>query len=255
MVKKVIRIVALIICLAIIVYEGVMIYVDQKEYQVASDEYDEIRSVAVDYIPEDEAEIVDYPVLNINFGKLEEINPDVTAWIYFPCLEISYPVVKESEVDEYLYKTFELEKNKAGCIFEDVMSDAGFNGYHDIVFGHNMKDKSMFGRLKDLYQKGNESLLEDDPYIYIYTKDHVYQYRVFAYYITKVGSGAYSVVSNLDEYKDFISFIQTHSAYKIPSDLDLESGNSILTLSTCSGRAGGSQRFVVHSLKVNGWEK
>ena len=96
MVKKVIRIVALIICLAIIVYEGVMIYVDQKEYQVASDEYDEIRSVAVDYIPEDEAEIVDYPVLNINFGKLEEINPDVTAWIYFPCLEISYPVLQES---------------------------------------------------------------------------------------------------------------------------------------------------------------
>ncbi|MBO6240162.1 MAG: class B sortase [Butyrivibrio sp.] len=255
MAKKIIRIAAIIICFIIIIYEGIMIYIDQNEYKEASDEYDEIRSIAVTYTPEDEAEIVDYPLLSINFNKLEEINPDITAWVYFPCLDISYPVVKESEIDEYLYKTFDLQDNKAGCIFEDVLSDPEFKGYHDIIFGHNMKDKSMFGKLKTLYQPGNETLLEEDPYVYIYTRDYVYQYKVFAYYITTVGSEAYTVVSDLDGYKDFISFIQTHSAYKIPTDVDLDSGNSILTLSTCSGKTGGKQRFVVHSLKVNGWEK
>ena len=255
MLKKVIRIIAIIICLVIIIYEGVMIYIDQNEYKEASNEYDEIRDMAVTYTSEDEAEIVDYPLLSINFNKLEEINPDITAWVYFPCLDISYPVVKENEIDEYLYKTFDLKDNKAGCIFEDVLSDPEFKGYHDIIFGHNMKDKSMFGKLKTLYQSGNEALLDDDPYVYIYTRDHVYQYRVFAYYITTVGSEAYTVVSDLDGYKDFVFYIQTHSSYKIPSDVDLDSGISILTLSTCSGKTGGKQRFVVHSVKVNSWEK
>ena len=257
MVRKVIRIVVLILCLIVIGYEGFMIYEDQREYQVAADEYEEIKSIAVTYTPtsEDEAEIVEYPLLSVNFDKLEKINPDIVAWIYFPCLDISYPVVKETEIDEYLYKTFDMQDNKAGCIFEDILSDSEFKGYHDIVFGHNMKDKSMFGKLKLLYQPENESLLQDDPYVYVYTRDHVFQYRVFAYYITTVGSGAYSVVSDEKEYGDFIKFIKSHTAYKIPEDVDLDSGTSILTLSTCSGKAGGSKRFVVHTIKTNSWEK
>lgn len=97
-----------------------------------------------------------------------------------PCLDISYPVVKEIEINEYLYKTFDGKNNRAGCLFEDVLSDDEFCGRHDMIFGHNMKDKSMFGNLKSLSGSAGESLLADNPYVYIYTKDKVYQYEVFA---------------------------------------------------------------------------
>ena len=192
--------------------------------------------------------------MSINFSKLEEINPDVVAWLYVPCIDISYPVVKENEVDEYLYTTFEGDENKAGCLFEDVLSDPDFCGYHDIIFGHNMKDKSMFGKLKYLYQDDYKEAVEDNPYIYVYTRDYVFKYRIFAYEITTVGSNAYFIVEDEDEYDKFINYCLSHNAYDKPDDISFDNRDSVLSLSTCSGRAGGNKRFVVHSLKVQAWE-
>ncbi|MCR5669960.1 MAG: class B sortase [Butyrivibrio sp.] len=253
---KVLRIVGIIICIGIIIFESIALYRDQKEYQVAGDEYDNLRDDAVSSTGAgDEKKDVDYPDLAVNFKKLEDINSDVVAWLYFPCLNISYPVVKETEVDEYLYTTFDGQHNKSGCLFEDILSDENFCGMHDIIFGHNMKDKSMFGSLKTLYQSGNEHLLDDNPYVYVYTKYNVYQYKVFAYYITGIGSEAYSVVENEEQYDEFVKYIKMRSAYSIPDDIDFAGHNSILTLSTCSGKAGSNRRFVVHCMKVSGWEQ
>ena len=253
---NVIRIIAIIICFVVIIYELSHIYMDQKEYQVADQEYDTIRETVVSWpVDEDESQIVDYPLLQIDFDKLESINNDFVAWIYFPCLDISYPVVKEKEIDEYLRVTFDGQENKAGCIFEDVLSNSDFRGMHDIVFGHNMKDQSMFGKLKILYQSDNNELLEENPYVYIYTKDYVFQYRVFGYYITNVGSEAYSVVETNEEYDAFLEYINLHSAYARPTDADLSQRPSLLTLSTCSGKSGSGKRFVVHTYKSAAWER
>lgn len=257
---RIIRIVLIIVCIGIIVYEAVGLYRDQKEYNIADNEYDEIRDTVIDgsdktTVTPKEYDKKTYPVLNIDFDRLHSINEDVVAWLYIPCLKISYPVVKETEINEYLYKTFDGTHNKAGCLFEDILSDENFCGMHDIIFGHNMKDKSMFGSLKTLYQSGNEHLLEDDPYIYIYTKDNIYKYRVFAYYITEVGSDAYSIVSTNEEYDDFVKYIRSRSIYDLPGEVSFDNRDSILTLSTCSGQAGGTKRFVVHTIKVSSWVK
>ncbi len=255
-VLKILRIIAIILCIGIIIYEAVRIYDDQKEYDVADEEYEELESMAVSWPKgEDESQIVEYPLLQIDFKKLEEINPDVVAWLYFPCLDISYPVVKENEVDEYIHLTFDGKVNKAGCLFEDVLSDSEFRGMHDIVFGHNMRNGSMFGSLKKLYANGNEHLLEDNPYVYVYTKDYVFQYRVFGYYISTVGSEAYKVVETSDSYDEFLDYIQLHSAYPRPADADLSQRPCLLTLSTCSGQSGSGKRFVVHTYKTAAWEK
>ena len=255
-VLKILRILAIILCLAIIVYEAVRIYDDKKEYAVADDEYENIESIAVTWPKEeDSAQIIYYPLIQIDFDKLEEINEDVVAWLYFPCLDISYPVVKENTVDEYIHLTFDKQVNKAGCLFEDVLSDEEFRGMHDIVFGHNMRNGSMFGSLKKLYASGNENLLEENPYVYIYTRDYVFQYRVFGYYITKVGSEAYKVVETDESYDDFLDYIQLHSAYPRPSDADFSGKPSLLTLSTCSGQSGSGKRFVVHTYKTAAWER
>ncbi len=253
---KVLRIIAILICLGIIIYEGIKIYFDQKEYAVADNEYETIESMAVTWpSEEDSAQIVDYPLIQVDFDKLEAVNKDVVAWLYFPCLDISYPVVKENEVDEYIHLTFDGQVNKAGCLFEDVLSDRDFRGMHDIVFGHNMRNGSMFGSLKKLYANGNEHLLEENPYVYIYTRDYVFQYRVFGYYITRVGSEAYKVVETDESYDDLLDFIQYHSAYKRPDDADFTNRPSLLTLSTCSGQSGSGRRFVVHTYKSAAWER
>lgn len=251
---KVLRIIAIVVCLGVIVYESVRIYQDQKEYAVADDEYEKVESMAITWPSQEESEIVDYPLIQVDFDKLEEINSDVVAWLYFPCLDISYPVVKENEINEYVHLTFDGQVNKAGCLFEDVLSDSEFRGMHDIVFGHNMRNGSMFGSLKKLYATGNENLLEENPYVYIYTRDYIFQYRVFGYYVTKVGSEAYKVVETKESYDELLDYIQHSSAYKRPADADFSEYPSLLTLSTCSGKSGSGRRFVVHTYKTAAWE-
>ena len=255
-VLRVLRILAILVCIGVIIYESVHIYVEQKEYDIADDEYEEIRTEMVKWPKaEDEASVVDYPLIQIDFEGLKKINPDFVAWIYFPALDISYPVVQEKKVDEYIHLTFDGTVNKSGCIFEDILSDPQFRGMHDIVFGHNMRDTSMFGKLKYLYQKKDEDILADDPYIYVYTEDYVFQYRVFGYYITKVGSEAYKVVNTSETYDEFLEYIQYHSAYPRPAGADFSQRPSLLTLSTCSGASGSGKRFVVHTYKTQAWSR
>ncbi len=252
---EILRIVAICLCIAIIVYEAVKLYQDNKEYETAGNEYEQIRTQALNWPQsEDESEELQYPLLQIDFDGLSEVNPDFIGWLYFPALDISYPVVHENEIDQYLHLTFEGKNNKAGCIFQDVLSDPEFRGMHDIVFGHNMRDGSMFGNLKKLYQ-GGDNVIADNPYIYVYTKDYVFQYRIFGYYNTNYDSDAYSVVKTDEEYEDFLYYIDAHSVYKRPADANLSEKPSLLTLSTCSGSSGSGRRFVVHTYKCMAWAR
>ena len=114
----------------------------------------------------------------------------------------------------------------------------------------------MFGNLKNLNGSAGEILLADNPYVYIYTKDKVYQYEIFAYYVTSKGSAAYAEVETDDDYDSLFTYINSQSACDMPSDISEYVGNraSILTLSTCYGSAGTSRRFVVHTIKKNCWD-
>lgn len=252
--NKIFRIVVFLICIGVIIYECIGLYRDNKEYNVADTEYEELLEDVVTEAPSSTLpEGANYPPMQIRYSELESINPDFVAWLYFPYFDISYPVVHENEIDQYLRTTFDGTPNKAGCLFTDVLSTEDFTGYHDIIFGHNMRNGSMFGKLKKLNQTEDQENIKQNPYIYIYTEKAVYQYQIFAFYVTTVGSDAYKVVSNDEEYEAFLEYIYSHSAFEKPASLDLSNHPCLLTLSTCSGRAGGSRRFVIHAAKVNAW--
>ena len=73
---------------------------------------------------------------------------------------------------------------------------------HDIIFGHNMRNGSMFGKLKQLVQSdASEHGL--NPYIYVYTPDKVHKYKIIGYYITTVGSPSYDVVTTDEQYDEY----------------------------------------------------
>ena len=250
-----VRLIIVLICIAIIIYESIGLYKDNKEYDIAETEYEELVEDVVVVAPVEEIpEGATYTPIHINYGQLKAINADFTAWLYFPYFEINYPVVHETKIDEYLKTTFDGTKNSSGCLFTDVLSSPDFSGMHDIIFGHNMRNGSMFGKLKKLSQSEDRTLLKDSPYIYVYTEKAVYQYEIFAYYVTTVGSDAYSVVTTDDEYSDFLAYIKSNSIYEMPEDLDLSAHPSILTLSTCSGKSGSGKRFVIHAAKIMSWE-
>ncbi len=248
------RLIVILICIAIIIYESICLYHENKEYDIADVEYEELVEETVTIAPVEEMpEGATYPPLYIRYSQLKAINEDFVAWLYFPYFEINYPVVHETEIDEYLKKTFDGTRNSSGCLFTDILSSTDFTGMHDIIFGHNMRNGSMFGKFKQLTQAEDPSIIRENPYIYIYTEKAVFKYEIFSFYVTTVGSDAYSVVTSQQEYDDFINFATSSSIYKMPDDLSLADYPSVLTLSTCSGRSGSGRRFVIHAAKVETW--
>ena len=256
------------ICAAVAIYEGVQIYMDQKEYRVADKEYEDLARRLVE-VPAstdtevqnaakkaDEANKTDEdvpPAFKVDYDALEKINPDFIGWIYFEALDISYPVVREQKENQYIHLTFDGKTNKSGCIFMDTLSSADFSGKSDFIFGHNMRNLSMFGSMKLLYKKGNENLLQKHPYIYIYTKKGTYQYKVFAYETTHTGSSVYDEIKSDDEYDQYVAGVRKRTIYPETEEPDFSERPEILNLSTCSGEAGGTKRFVVHTVKIKTW--
>lgn len=104
--------------------------------------------------------------IEIDFEYLKNANPDVVAWIRRDDEKINYPVVKGKDNDFYLYRSLDKSKNKCGSIFMDYKNDGEFTDDITYIYGHNMKDGSMFASLKDYEDSEN---VESLPDLYIYT--------------------------------------------------------------------------------------
>jgi sortase B len=86
-------------------------------------------------------------------NRLKMINPDFIGILDVPDLGIRYPVVQGNDNEKYLNTTFEGKRNPAGCIFLDCENNPDMSDNNTFIYGHNMKDGSMFGSLKKLKTK------------------------------------------------------------------------------------------------------
>jgi len=158
--------------------------------------------------------------LVVDFDDLKQINPDIVAWIAFDNIDISYPVVQRDN-SYYLSHTFEGKENVSGCIFMDEKNASDFSDNHTILYGHNMKNGTMFGMLKNYKE---QEYLEENRYFTIYTPDAEYRYEISS-------ARTVSVEHSL--------FTQT----------DLGGEDKVVTLSTCT--YSDDLRFVVSGVCIS----
>ena len=150
MVKKVVRWILLIVGLVLVVYSGINLYKIFSDYKSSDDLYDKLEH---EYIAErkntenNAQEKQWYDDISVDFASLKQQNPDVVGWIYFENEDISYPVMYSGDDDYYLRKTFDRQHATAGSIFLEGNNNTDFNDCHTIIYGHNMKNLSMFGKL------------------------------------------------------------------------------------------------------------
>lgn len=193
-------------------------------------------------------EIRSHVSLKVNFDKLQKINKDVVGWIQFDEPErISYPVVKGKDNDKYLTTTFEGKQNTAGSIFVDVVNDGEFADRNTFIYGHNMKNGSMFGQLRKYKTK---DYYEKNPYFYIYTPDgKEVKYQIFAVCIVEDTSRSYTRFYNSDEeYVDYLKYLQSIARYD--TGVELAADSKIVSLSTCTN-VSETQRLLVHGVKIS----
>lgn len=244
-----------------------MIFKTARDYKAASDEYDSLRQYASEEVSATEtAEKVsdikpieleegekrkelksnenreDFPEMEVDFKALREKNPDTVGWLYVGSCGISYPIVQGEDNDYYMNHTFEGTVNSSGAIIMDYRDDKYLKDWNTFIYGHNMKNGSMFGSLKKLLK--DETLYDTDPYIYVYLPGYIYRYKIFSYYKDKPDSKMYWTADTLQEYRQYIRDALSLSV----RDLGVETSeeNNMVTLVTCSGSGAGKMRFFVH---------
>jgi len=108
-------------------------------------------------------------VTRIDYDGLQAINGDIVAWIQIPGIGVDYPVVQGEDNEHYLHYTFDGKANKAGSIFLDYRNRADFTDRKVILYGHNMKDGSMFSNLKK-YQDADFRKEQGRVFLYLPNK-------------------------------------------------------------------------------------
>ena len=176
----------------------------------------------------------------INIAALREENEDVLGWIRIPDTKIDYPLLQSEDNDFYLKHTWQKQRNSVGSIFLEHLNRPDLTDFNTIVYGHNMRDKSMFGQLDNYSIEG---FWETHPYVYIAIDSGVYRYEVFAFLQAPVDSVTYSIRPQRDDTKqEFIDYSMEHTW--IDTGVRPVITDRILTLSTCTGRDYSARNVV-----------
>ena len=245
--------IALIVAIAVFCYAAFNLYHIYTEYKKGTDEYNQIEEMAVTERDADSAEVAGpnaqlKPPIEVDFDKLKSVNEDVVGWIYVDALpDISYPIVKGKDNQTYLHQTYEKNYNFAGTIFVDYENSGDFSDRNTLVYGHNMKNGSMFGHLKKFRE--DDKLYKQDKYFWILTPERNYRYEIISAYTTGVNSDTYTLFKGPgEEFEKYLETIKGYSEIQT-DDTDLTIKDKIVTLSTCTGNE--STRFVVQGKRVD----
>ena len=187
--------------------------------------------------------------VQVDFEGLAAINSQVVGWIFGPGTVISYPVVQSADNSYYLHRMFTGEANGSGCIFLDAACAADFSGGHSIIYGHHMKNGTMFASLGEY---ADQAYYEAHPYFQLATPKGNWRVDIFSAYVADVGQEAWQVEIGDGKYReDWLQKVRSRSA--IQTQEAPKEGERILTLSTCSYEFEDA-RFVVHGV-LHPWEE
>jgi len=241
----------MVIAVCILIYAGYQLTMIFMEYKEASDEYKEIEDFTssetvtynADYDLGDPFNPNFVPT-QVDWQSLVSVNSEIYAWIEFENKDIgiNYPIAKGVDNEYYLGHTVNGTENSSGSIYIDKDNDPYFHDTNTFIYGHNMKNGSMFGHLryyKDAaYYGGNE-------YFWIYTPDSRCRYKIFSCYEPAVNSDAYRWWPEYcDEYTQYLMTAKANSLYD--TGVNVEGNDKIVTLSTCTSR-GDDYRFIVQA--------
>ena len=240
---KVLSVLAGLLCVGCLV----LLFQFHRTYKKSSEEYAGIANEAVrikniQNPTEEKAEPEEVPpLLSVDFEALQAINGEVYAWIDFPGQERSYPVVQSENNEYYLNHTFKGYENLCGSIFADCRNSGIFTDSNTVLYGHNMRNLSMFGFLRK-YQE--EEYYKAYPYFDIYLSESTYRCRILA--CCKVAadwSNFPTQFADEEERKEFIGKMMDSCAYETIAP-DAENERPLVMLSTCTGR-GHTYRLIL----------
>lgn len=216
------------VCLiGIILVSGYKIGKTMWEYHVAKSAYTNISEKTAKVDPKQFTGVVDWKAL-------KKVNPDVQGWLYQKGTVINYPVVQGTDNDTYLHTRFDKQWSGGGTLFVDCRMEKDFKGFNSIIYGHHMKDGSMFRSIRG-YTK-EEGYYDKHKTLELATPHGNYHLVVFSAFITKAtDEDTYKMTYDEAEKQAYIDRAWEQSELPITRDsVDVTKDDRLVTLSTCA---------------------
>lgn len=169
----------------------------------------------------------------IDFATAQAVNPDVYAWIWIPGTDIDYPILQSSTEEDayYLNHTIEKKEGLPGTIYTEKYNAKDFSDPVNVVYGHNMKNGSMFA---GLHKYEDRAFFDSNPYVYIYLPDKTLKYHIFAAvsFDDRYLLGTYNFTIPRD-FEEYLDELRGSINGNVNIDIPVSQETGILTLSTC----------------------
>lgn len=245
----VLLVVLLVIACGVFAWSGGTLVMRLREYSVFREEYDDLR----DQFKHPSATGAATPAASaapdaapIDFAGLRAENPDTVGWIEIPGTDISYPVVQAGDNETYLTHGFGGEASGAGAIFLDMASQPDMLGMHTIIYGHHMRDGSMFAQLVNF--KDADFFAAHDE-IVLYTPERTLRLTVIAAYAHKADAALRQF--SFEDGEALTGFIETcvSRSASVRGGVDWRKAERLYSFVTCSYEAD-DMRTVVHAIEL-----
>ena len=243
----------LLICIAMAVGSGFMLAREIGQYKESADTYAGLSEYVTPAETDGENGNAEAPeetgassisLPTVDFESLLAQGPDVKAWLELPGTVIQYPVAQGEDNSYYLKHLYDGTANKVGCLFIDYENAEDFSDNNTIIYGHNMRDGSMFSTLVE-YKA--QAYYDEHPEMYLVTPEGGYVVEVFSAFVASPEESGSETSPWALEWKDsgayttWLSAMQERSV--IETGVSVTSSDKVLTLSTCTN--GGADRFIV----------
>ncbi len=186
------------------------------------------------------------------YNALYAENEDTIGWLKIDGTDIDHVVMfVENDNEKYLHRDFYGNDSYRGCLFVDGRCDVQTSD-NVIIYGHHMKDGSMFGALVDYRDR---EFYESHRYIQFDTIYEKQRYEVVAAIETALlpeGAEGFRYYEYTDEndaqsFNEYVQFIEQNKLYD--TGVELHPGDKLITLSTCAYHTDDG-RFIVVAKKL-----
>lgn len=181
----------------------------------------------------------EFSPISVDFEALLEKNSDTAAWVYCPDTVINYPIMHTEDNKKYLEHLTDGSFSYWGTLFADYRNSGDFFDPLTVVYGHNMRDKTMFGSLSNY---SRQKYYESHPIWYLETPEHSYKIVLFSGYTTPSNGLIYNTLSGHGTLADVLE--EASRETRFDSGLTVPEGAQVIVFSTCSAEFSEA-RFVL----------
>ncbi len=215
----------------------------RSAYSKAAELYTAVRNAGESESEERNSEesAEELPPITVDFPALCELNPDVVGWIFCPDTPINYPVLQGENNDSYLRHGFDGSYLISGSIFVDSKNRPDFSDTNTVIYGHNMKDDSMFSCLE---KWSDQAWYEDHPVIWLLTPERDYRIELISGHLTDARSDCYQAIPGDKE--GYVLQALSQSDFQCTEPI---SDGKLVLLSTCANESNQT-RYVLHGVLV-----